>query len=147
MKKEREVSNSEMLKEDARKVSIKEGTAANISSTLGDNYVIPFALALKANPFQIGILSSFSGFLYQIAQLTGTKMMEKHSRKSIVLSFVFLQALMWAFISLVGYLVWRGLFNGYSVWLLILFYSLVMLFGGLSYPAWFSWMGDIIQED
>jgi MFS family permease len=135
------------LKEKALKVSIKEGTAANISSGFGDNFVIPFALSIGAKPFHIGILSSFSGFLYQFAQLIGTRMMEKHSRKKIVLWFVFLQALMWLFIALVGIFVWKGIFDGYSVWLLILFYSLLMFFGGISYSPWFSWMGDIVPPE
>jgi MFS family permease len=152
MKKEMKTDNNynhnhiPALKEKALKTSIKEGTAANISSSLGDSYIIPFALALKAQPIHVGILSSFSGFLYQLAQLFGTRMMENRSRKKIVLWFVFLQALMWLFISLVAFCVWKNLFNGYSIWLLIIFYSLLMFLGGIAYPAWFSWMGDIVPD-
>jgi MFS family permease len=74
-------------------------------------------------------------------------MMEKFTRKRIVLWFVFLQALMWLFISSIALLVWKGAFDGYSIWLLILFYSLLMLFGGIAYPPWFSWMGDIVHPE
>jgi MFS family permease len=140
-------NHSPKLKEHALKTSIKEGTAASIATNLGDAYVIPFALALKAQPIHIGILSSLSGFLYQIAQFFGIKMMEKNSRKKIVLWFVLLQAVLWLFVSLTGYFVWKGWFNGLSIWLLIAFYSLLMFIGGIAYPAWFSWMGDLVPPE
>ena len=135
------------LKEHALKNSIREGAAANISSSLGDSYIIPFALALNAQPIHIGILSSISGFLYQIAQLLGTKEMESNPRKKIVLRFVLLQALIWLFVSFTAFAVWKNLFDGYSIWLLIALYSLLMFLSGIAYPAWFSWMGDIVQEE
>jgi len=142
MKKER-VS----LKEKALNVSIKEGSATNISSSVGDSYVIPFALALNASSTQVGILSSFSTFLYQLSQLFGVKMMEKYSRKKIVLYFVFLQALTWLFVAGIAIAVWKNLFVNCSIWLLIIFYSLLMAFGGISHPPWFSWMGDLVPKE
>ena len=135
------------LKEKALKTSIKEGTSASISTSIGDNYVIPFAVALGAQPGQASLLSGLSGFMYYLSQLFGTRMMEKYSRKKIVMSFVLLQAIMWLFIAIAGVLVWKGVFDGYSVWLLIIFYSLLLFFGGISYPSWFSWMGDIVPAD
>ena len=138
---------SEKLKEKALNVSIKEGAAVNISTNVGDSYVIPFALALNASSTQVGILSSFSIFIYQLSQLFGVKMMEKYSRKKIVLYFVFLQALAWLFVSAIAIAVWKNLFNDYSIWLLIIFYSLLMAFGGISHPAWFSWMGDLVPQE
>ncbi len=139
--------NSEALKERALKVSIAEGTTASISTSIGDNYVVPFAVALGAQASQVSMLSGLSGFMYYLSQLFGTRMMEKYSRKKIVLSFVLLQAIMWLFIATTGLLVWKGVFNGYSAWLLIAFYSILLFFGGISYPPWFSWMGDIVPED
>jgi len=135
------------LKEHALKTSIKEGTAANISSSLGDSYIIPFALALNAQPIHIGILSSFSGFLYQIAQLFGTKAMESSPRKKLVTRFVLFQALTWIFIAFTAIAVWKNLFDGYSIWLLVILYSLLMFLSGIAYHPWFSWMGDIVQEE
>ncbi len=134
------------LKEHALKMSIKEGAAANITTNLGDSYIIPVALALKAQPIHIGILSSFSGFLYQIAQFFGSRMMETYSRKKIAVYFVFLQALTWLLIAITVFSVWKNLFNGYSIWLLIILYSLLMFLGGVAYPPWFSWMGDLVPE-
>jgi MFS family permease len=135
------------LKEKALRTSIKEGTAANISSTIGDNSIIPFAVALNSSPMQISFLSGVSGFLYQLSQFFGAKVMERASRRKIVVSFVLLQALMWLFISVTALLVWKGVFDGYSAWMLIIFYSLLLLFGGIAYPAWFSWMGDLVNPE
>lgn len=135
------------LKEHALKTSIKEGAAASISSGLGDSYIIPFALALRAQPIHIGILSSVSGALYQIAQIFGSKAMRTHSRKKIVLNFVFLQALTWLLIAFVAFSVWKNLFDGYSIWILIILYSSTMFLIGIAYPPWFSWMGDITPDE
>ncbi len=145
--KKRKSHNSEALKEKALKTSIKEGIAASTSATLGDNSVIPLAVALNAQPIQIGMLSSFSGFLYFISQIFGARMMERWTRKKIVIWFVFLQALMWLFISFVSLSVFKGWFDGYSIWIIIFLYSLLMLFGGIAYPSWFSWMGDIVPPE
>ena len=135
------------LKKHALDISIKEGTASNISYSFGDSYITPFALALNAQPIHIGILSSISGFLYQLSQLIGAKAMVKHSRKRIVLYFVFLQAIAWLLVSFVAFSVWKNLFDGYSVWVLITLYSLIMFLGGISYSPWFSWMGDLVPEN
>jgi len=134
------------LKEHALKTSIKDGIASNLTA-VGDSYITPFALALNAQPIHIGILSSLSGLLYQISQLFGSKLMERYSRKKIVLFFVFLQAITWLFISLIAFLVWKDMFNTSSIWILILFYSMLMFFSGIHYPSWFSWMGDLVPEE
>ena len=134
-------------KEKALKTSIVEGSAASFSFGTGSSYITPFALAIGANPLQIGFLSSFSGLLNPLAQVFGSRMMEKSSRKTLVLRFVFLQALMWIPIALLGLLYWKGLFQTYAVYALIGIYSLVVIFGGLSGPAWFSWMGDIVPPE
>jgi len=135
------------LKRHALKTSIREGTFASISSNLGDGFITPFALALNAQPIHIGILSSLSGFLAQLAQYPGTRLMEKFSRKKIVLWFVFLQAIMWLFISALGILMWKGIFQNYLIYGLIVFYSLLVFIGGIAIPAWFSWMGDIVSPE
>src|SRR3989344_51278 len=101
---EKEVDGNTKLKikekQKALEISIKEGSAASFSSSLGSSYITPFALALNSNAFHIGLLSSFSGITYPLAQLFGSKLMEKHSRKKIVLKFVLLEALMWIPIAL-----------------------------------------------
>lgn len=145
MKRSANTHSSQALKEKSRKISITEATASNVAANLGDSSIIPFALALNAQPMHIGILSSFSMALYQISQLFGTKMMERYPRKKIVTFFVLLHAIMWLFTAFIAIAVFKEWFNGFSIWMLIIFYSLLMFFGGISYAPWFSWMGDIVD--
>lgn len=133
-------------KKKALERSIHEGVAANLSISLGNSYITPFALALKANPLHIGFLSSFAGLLSPLTQIFGNRLMEKRSRKTIVMKFVLLQSLMWLPIALLGILYWKGILQNYLPWALIILYTLVVSLGGVALPAWFSWMGDLVPE-
>jgi len=129
------------------KLSIKEGSFAGVSLTGSDNFIIPYALALQANNVQVGILSSLAGIISPSAQIVGSRMMESHLRKRILVTGVFLQALMW-----LSYLALAFLFiNNISVIilpiLLIIFYIIYQIFGNIAGPPWFSLMGDVVPED
>ncbi len=138
---------SELIeKRKACKISINEGSASSAGSGFGDSFIVPFAEALKANAFHIGLLSAFSGLISPIAQHFGNKLMEKFSRKQIVKEFVLLQALVWIPIAVLAFISWKSI-PSYFPWILIALYVLVSIFGGLAHPAWFSWMGDIVPEN
>ena len=134
-------------KEKARRTSIIEGTAASASQGFGGRFITPFALALNAKSIHIGILSSFTGLVAPFAELLGSNLMEKRSRKTIVLRFVLLQSLMWIPIAVLAFLFWKNIFQDYLIFALIAIYSLLAIFGRIAIPAWFSWMGDIIPEN
>ncbi len=134
------------LKEKALRISIREGSSAAVASSIGENYVTPFALAMGAQPIHIGLLSSISGLFYQLSQPFGSTLMEKQPRRKLVTNFIFIQSLLWLAISALGFVFIKGWFNSSQIYLLIAFYSLLMLIGGIVYPAWFSWMGDIVPE-
>src|SRR3989338_4514749 len=70
------------LKQKALNVSIKEGEASSFSGAVGETYITPFILALKADSLYVGIFSAISGLIAPLSQLFGDKLMEKHSRKS-----------------------------------------------------------------
>ncbi|MEM4271843.1 MAG: hypothetical protein QXD13_02040, partial [Candidatus Pacearchaeota archaeon] len=89
-------------KQKALKISIKEGSVSAAASSIGDNYMTPYALALGAQPIHIGFLSSLSNLSYYFSQFFGAKMLEKIPRKKIVTRFVFLNALMWLVIASLG---------------------------------------------
>jgi len=147
MKKEdRDSPKVRKQKAKARKISIAEGSAASLAGGVGNSYITPFALALEASNLQIGLLSSFPGLLSPLAQVYGSKLMEKASRKTLVMRFVLLQSLMWLPIAFLGYLFWRGIFQQYLPIALIILYTLVVILGGLAHPSWFSWMGDITKQ-
>src|SRR3989344_2411122 len=143
----------EELKNKALATSIKEGSSASVSSSLGDGYISAFTteMAQKTNPanagLYIGALSAISSLVSPIAQFYGSKMMEKTSRKKIVLTFVLLQALVWIPLGALAITFYLGYIKTQTLYLVIALYALISVFGGFAYPAWFSWMGDIVPEN
>src|SRR3989344_2184935 len=138
----------EKLKNKALATSIKEGSAASVSSSLGDGYISAFTteMAQKTNPANaglfIGALSAISSLASPIAQFYGSKLMEKHPRKKIVLTFVLLQALVWIPLAALSITFYLGHIRTQTLYIVIALYALIAVFGGLAYPPWFSWMGD-----
>lgn len=130
----------------ALELSVKDAAVSDFSVGIGPSFATPFALAMKASSFQVGLLSSLTGLVTPIAQLWGSHMMAHRSRKRIVLSFVFLQILCWLPIITLGILYWRGLLQQYLVWAFIGLFTLYSLFAGFLTPSWFSWMGDLVPE-
>jgi MFS family permease len=148
-KKKKEIiqeAEEKINKNKTMKLSIKEGSFTSLMTGFGESYISPFAIALKANNFQIGLLSSFTGIISPISQMFGSKLMEKNSRKKIIVSAVTLQALMWIPILVIIALFYKDLFLSYLPWILIAFYSLYFIFGALATPSWFSLMGDLVPE-
>lgn len=135
------------LKKKSLKHSIHEGSWSSVMNGFGTNYITPFALTLKASNFQIGLISSFVGLITPLSQLYGSRLMEKKSRKTIVVKYVFLQALLWLPILFLVLLAWQGIGQTALPWMLILFYIIMMISGSIATPAWFSWMGDLIPEN
>jgi len=136
----------EKEKNDALKISIRQGETSTAANGFGDSFIIPFAQLIGSNALHVGIISAFSGLLSPISQNFGNKLMEKHSRKSIVRKFDFFHALIWIPIAIIAVLYWQNILTDYLPWILIFFYSLIAICHGLAYPAWFSWMGDIVPE-
>ena len=147
-----------MIKKDssknkALKTSIKEGSSSSVSSSLGDGYISAFTteMAQKTNPSNaglfIGALSAISSLASPIAQFYGSKLMEKHPRKKIVLAFVLLQALVWIPLAALSITFYLGYIRTQTLYIVIALYALIAVFGGFPYPSWFSWMGDIVPEN
>ncbi|PKH45509.1 MFS transporter [Dehalococcoides mccartyi] len=73
--------------------SIKDGAAYSAMLGLTQDYITPFALALKASVPQIGILSALPNLSVALSQLFAPFLSEKaKSRKSFVFKAVLLQA-------------------------------------------------------
>ena len=83
------------LKEEARKISLKEASSYSLMDGFGLRYITPYALALQLSRLQIGLLSSLPALLANFSQIFTPKLMEKQSRKKIVFFGMFLQSLMW----------------------------------------------------
>lgn len=120
--------------------SILDGTAAATTGGIVDNYIRPFAVALNATNFHIGLLGTFSYLLTALAQLKIADITEKvGSRKKIFVLTVLLQALMLLPIGLIPFLL-----EDLRIIALITFYSLYLLFGASSGPPWGSLMTDLV---
>lgn len=141
------MSIEDSLKAKTRRISIVEGSFGVFSNTISDNYMIPFALHLNSNPFQIGILTSFSLLCSPIGQICGSRRIERKSRKDVLLSGVFGQALMWPIFILITFLFTLKLDQSILPWSLVGFYLLYMFFAGMMTPPWFSLMGDSVPEN
>lgn len=142
MKKESILQN----KNKSLKVSIKEGSASTFSNGISASYITPFALKLSSKEINIGFLSAFSGLISPIAQLFSSKLMDHFSRKKIVRTAVLLQAIMWLPLVLLAILKYFDIWQNALIYILILGYSLIAALSGISFPPWFSWMGDLVPE-
>ncbi|MBM4462457.1 MAG: MFS transporter [Chloroflexi bacterium] len=119
---------------------ILDGSANAASLGLGQEYVTPFALALKATTAQIGLLSSLSSLVMALSQLLAPQLAERAgSRKRFILRVVFIHALLWVPILLIPHV-----FPGPKVWWLVGFFTLSVVFGSLGNPAWGSMMSDLV---
>ena len=141
-----QILNEEEGKRQERKTSIREGNFSAFSSGLADNYIVPLGNAITNSALVIGCLSAIPNLLSPIAQMYGSRLMEKHSRKKIVVGFVFIHSLLWLTVALIGILGYLGYLKSYLPFLLVAAYSIIAAVGGFSGPAWFSWMGDVVSE-
>jgi len=95
MNQKKENCTEEELKEKTKKLSVKDGSAYSVMDGFGLRYITPYALSLGASNAQIGLLTSIPNLIGNFSQIFTSKVMEKYSRKKIILFGVVLQALMW----------------------------------------------------
>ncbi len=122
------------------KLATLDGIAFSAMAGLTQNYITPFALALKATTTQIGFLASVPNLTMALSQLAAPNLSEKAgSRKGLILPVVFIHALLWLPILLIAYILPEP-----KVWWLIIFITLSGIFGSLANPAWGSMMADLV---
>ena len=125
------------------KLSVLDGAAYSAMAGLTQNYITPFALALKATTAQIGLLASVPNFTMALSQLAAPDLSKRAgSRKGLILPVVFMHALMWLPILLVPYV-----FPAPRVWWLIGFITLSGVLGSIANPAWGSMMADLVPVE
>ena len=127
--------------------SVKEGVAWSTSNALGPSYIAPYAIALKANNLQIGLLTSVPTLVANLSEIKTPKLMEKASRKRIVTVGDFIQALMLlpiASVALIYPIV--GPNSLIAPTILIILYTIYLMLNSFTTPAWSSWMGDLVRE-
>jgi len=134
------------LKKRARWHSIKEGIFSRAKDSFGFNYISPFAIAINTSNSMIAMLSSINGLLGPLSQLFGSRFIEKYPRKKIVLRTVFFESLMWIPMIVIAYLYYKGIITTILPLLLLFFFAVYIILSNMGYPAWFSWIGDIVDE-
>ena len=86
----------------AKKISIKEGSAYGVSEGFGLKYITPYALSLGATNTHIGFLTSFPSILGNLSKLYTINLMWKLSRRKIAYYVDLFQAIMWLSIILIA---------------------------------------------
>ena len=136
------MSKDNKIKKSLR-ASYWDGVCASIMIGLTQDYLVPYALALKATVKQIGLLSCLPNLGAALIQLKSADITERLlSRKRITLISVFCQALTLLPILFIPY------FPKDNKPLILIF--LVVLFSGfgaLSLGPWSSWMSDHIPAN
>lgn len=147
-KKEKRVKKKELdeLKHQARRKSIQEGIFASAEVAFGDHFISPFAIAINASNSLVALFGSIGGLLGPLTQLFSSRLIEKHPRKKIVLNAVFLEALFWIPFVLIAVLFSMGIGIPILPLALILVFSIHVIIRNIGGPAWFSWIGDIVDE-
>jgi len=97
------------LKRQSRKYSVLDGIFATIRNSLGNAYVVPFAVAINTSNSLIALFSSIPGLLGPISQWFSSRLIEKHKRKKIVTTAVFFEILMWLPLITIAFLFYKGI--------------------------------------
>lgn len=134
-------------KHKARRRSIKEGIFATMKMSFGNHYISPFAVAIQMSSPMIAMMTSFSGLLGPLSQMFSSRLMEKYSRKRIVVRAVFFETLMWIPFIAIAILFSRGILSSLLPLILLMTFSIYVILSNIAGPAWFSWMGDIVDEE
>ncbi len=120
--------------------SVKEGSTYSVMSGFGNAFMTALALRLGAGTVAIGLLQSLPTLLYAGVQLFVGRLIETvRDRKKFVLIFVTFQAFLWLPMVLLALYT-----SDHTVWLVVLFYSLVGVCEAFINPAWVSWISDIV---
>lgn len=130
----------------ARRRSIKEGIFSAISFSLSSRYISPFAIAINMSNSLVALMGSVGGLLGPMSQMFGSRLIEVESRKKIVLKGVFWESLLLLPFIIIAILFYTGIAVNFLPLLLILAFAIHLILANLVAPAWFSWVGDIVDE-
>ena len=147
VKKKEDSPKVRELKHQARRKSIKQGIFNSAKVSFGDYYISPFAIAINMSNSLIAFLGSISGLLGSLTQFFSSRLIEKHSRKKIILISVFLEALMWLPLITIAILFYNGILIDVLPLFFLISFSIYIILANMGNPAWFSWMGDIVDEN
>ncbi|MDD5700056.1 MAG: MFS transporter [Candidatus Nanoarchaeia archaeon] len=140
------LSNIKELKYKSRVSSIKSGIFASAKGSFGDSFFSPFAIAVNASNSLVALLTAISGILGPLSQIFGSRLMERYSRKKIILRTIFFEFLLWIPFIAIAVLYWAGIIRNALAIIFTFFFAFYIIIANVNLPAWFSWTGDIINE-
>lgn len=125
------------------KASFWDGVFSSCMQGFSAEYIVPFALILKANSSQIGFLSALPSLFSSLAQLKSASLLEKiGKRKLLVVCCVFLQASIGVIIILTPLL-----FSNYAIVALICAVTLFNASNAIALPVWLGWMSSYLPAN
>lgn len=125
--------------------SFLDGIFASVMQGTAENYLSPYALALKASAQQVGLLVSLPGLTTAISQLKAADLADRIGRNRMIKISVFLQVLTWLPIIFLPYFfLGEVYFKTNPAGWLIFFVTLYAFFGNLAAPAWGSIMAQYV---
>ena len=146
-----EINESEYLKhskEHALRTSLAEGCAQSVAVNMSSGFLTPFMLAIGGNSFHVGLLSSLNGLADPVGEITGSKMMERHSRKKLLIGAKVWIAILQVPMMLFAYFFWKGYLVPALPWIMILLWGLAIPFiFGIGYVSFLSWLGDLVPAE
>lgn len=125
------------------KINIFQGGLDSASDSFGKNNISAFALALGATNSQIALIRGIDSAAIALFELVSSKLIQIFSRKKLSFWTVSLKSLMYLSFAIFGILFLLG---HNSIWALIICITFFFIFIGLSYPAYFSWIGSLIPS-
>jgi MFS family permease len=130
--------------ENTLSLSVKEGAFAAASTGLGPSYIGPFAIAMQATSTQIGMLTAIASLVPSLGQLYSTKLIEKYTRKQIIITALLMMTLLYIPIAITAILYFNSF--PYVITTLTILTALLYLISGVVHPAWFSLMGSLVPS-
>ena len=125
------------------RASLRDGVAANVMFGITEQYLVPFAIALKASNQAVGILNAVKSLTQALCQLYSPSLTEWfRSRKRLILVGVFWQAACLIPMAVIPF----ALPPAWRVPACIVLTGLMSLSGSCALPAWSSVMADHIPE-
>ena len=123
--------------------SLWDGIFASIMAGCSETFIVPYALAMKAGPTLVAMLVALPNLAGAFLQASSATLSEWiGSRKTLIVSTVLLQALMWLPVIAIPYV-----FNLHKTVYLTIFYTILIGVGLVSFPPWSSLMADHVPEN
>ncbi|MEE4352869.1 MAG: MFS transporter [Desulfatiglans sp.] len=129
-------------KDPSLRAAVRDGVSHAVMMGAGETYLGPFGIFLRASTVQVGILATLPQFFGSIMQLAGARAMPRfRSRRTVVLTGVLVQAVLWIPMAILPFLF------GYGMLPVFLLIGLVTLYHGANgsvVPVWNSLIGDLV---